>query len=191
MEAAGPRGRGQAGVSVRGVRFTADGWDGQCDECRQWWPLEADSWVPRTGLRRCRACVRETSRRYVAALRDANPEMRARHRAQSRENQGLKRAIHRDAYLEYQRRWFAANHVRLNAEAAERHSIKTELAGFPVRTSPREETPETLAYRAAFRTRWIAKHGPIVNGSVGDAATRQREYKREWMRAKRAAEKAA
>jgi hypothetical protein len=113
--------------------------------------------------------------------------MRARHRAQSRENQALKRAVGRDAYLEYQRRWFAKNHVRLNAESAERHAIQRELAGRKMsRRSGREETPETLAYRAAFRQKWIEKHGPIRPPAMD-----RKEYARLWMRRKRAAEKAA
>jgi hypothetical protein len=179
---------------VRGVRFREEGWEGQCDQCRQWWPLDTEAWRPKHGLRVCYACNRESRRQYVAALRASNPEMRARHREASRENQQLKRAVDRDRYLEYQRRWWAKNHVRLSAEAAERHAIQQELSGHTVRRrSPREETPETLAYRRAFRAKWIALHGPIVRPvpSFQERMARQRERKREWMRAKRAEAKAA
>lgn len=179
---------------MRGVRFREEGWEGQCDECRQWWPLDTDAWRPQHGLRRCYACNREERRRYIAALREAKPEMRARHRAASRENQALKRSVDRQSYLEYQRRWWARHHVRLSAEAAERHAIQQELAGHTVRRrSSREETPETLQYRRAFREKWIAKHGPIGPPVISfeEREERRRARKREWMRAKRAERAAA
>lgn len=169
---------------MKGVRLRLEGWEGQCDSCRQWWPLEEDHWIPKDGMAKCRACHNEVRRLYVRNLRNANPDMRARHREQSMANQREKRRVGRDAYLEYKRRWWAANHVRLMAEAAERHAIKLELAGKkPGRKSPRVETPETRAYRREFRQRWEEKHGPITPPKPTDES--RRTYNREWMRAYR------
>jgi hypothetical protein len=178
---------------MRGVRLTTEGWEGQCDKCRQWWPLDREFWHPRSGMRRCLACIREERRVYLRDLRRDNPEMRALHRERSRENQAVKRKLSRESYLEYQRRWYATNHVRLNAEAAERHAIHNELAGVTARRSPRDETPETLAYRAAFRKRWIAEHGPVIVGDPEpvDLVERRRARKREWQRRYRARMRAA
>jgi hypothetical protein len=171
---------------VRGVRHTEIGWEGQCDKCRQWWPLDLESWKPRTGMRRCYACLKEERRTYLATLRRDNPEMRERHREASRQNQAIKRRVGRDSYLEYQRRWYADHHVKLNAERAELHAIRCELAGHKIRRTSRDETPETLAIRAAFRHRWMLENGSV---SLTELARleRRRERKREWMRRKRAA----
>lgn len=167
---------------MRGVRLTEIGWEGQCDQCRQWWPLDTEWWRPRHGMRRCIACLNEERREYLARLRSENPEMRARHRAASRVNERTKRAADPQAFLEYQRRWYARNHERLNAERAERHLILAELAGRKVRTTTRDETPETLRIRKEYRKRWIAEHGPIRTPPSDEL----RAYKREWMRRKRA-----
>lgn len=168
---------------MRGVRHSKDGWDGQCDKCRQWWPLDTEFWVPRFGMRRCRACHNEERKVYLRKLRADNPEMRAIHRERSRENQRMKRRVWgRDAFLEYQRRWYAENHERLNAERAERHLILAELDGRTIRTSSREETPETLRIRKEYRKRWIEEHGPIHT----PPSDKLRAYKRDWMRRKRA-----
>jgi hypothetical protein len=174
---------------MRGVRLTEIGWEGQCDKCRSWWPLDTENWKPRTGLRQCYACIKERSRAALAQLRRDNPEMRERHRAASRENQAEKRRVDRDSYLEYQRRWYAAHHVKLNAERAELHAIRAELEGREIRRTSRDETPETLAIRTAFRRAWIAENGPLVTGPTltsDEELARRRAYQTEWMRRKRA-----
>lgn len=179
---------------MRGVRWREEGWEGQCDECRQWWPLDLEAWRPIHGLRRCYACNREERRVYLARIRDANPEMRARHRQASIENQTAKRRLSPEMYLEYQRRWYADNHVRLNAERAEKYLIESEINGGQRRRSSRDETPETIAYRAAYRARWIAENGPPVPDKkprLVESVEDRRKRKREWMRAKRAADRKA
>lgn len=169
--------------------MTEIGWEGQCDNCRQWWPLDLDNWKPKAGLRQCVVCVREDRAAYLRRLRDENPELRARHRVASRANFVAKRAADPQRYLEAQRSWYVKNHVRLNAERAEMHLIKLEMAGkTPSRKPVRDETPETLAYRAAFRRKWIEQHGEIVveHKRIADLE-RRRAYNREWMRRKRMA----
>lgn len=43
-----------------GVRHREDtGFEGRCEECRGWWPLDAEFWLLTKGLRRCRACQNE------------------------------------------------------------------------------------------------------------------------------------
>lgn len=178
---------------MRGCRFRADtGFEGQCDRCRQWWPLDADSWTFASGFRRCRACVAELRAAAVRELRANDPAMRARHRVSNEANRKAKRAADPAAFREYQRRWYAENSVRLMAETAERHLIRSELAGHTARRSPRDETPETLAFRADYRRRWIEKHGPVVRSSRGGrTADETRAANREWMRRDRAGKKRA
>lgn len=57
---------------MTGVRFrTASGFEGRCDMCREWWPIDTEFWDPKHGLSRCRACLRafknETARRKYAS----------------------------------------------------------------------------------------------------------------------------
>jgi hypothetical protein len=171
---------------MRGVRYTEIGWEGQCDKCRQWWPLDTESWRPRTGMRRCYACLKEERRTYLATLRADNPDMRERHRVTNRANQQAKRAADPQSWLEYQRRWYAEHHVRINAERAELHAIRSELAGHRIQRTSRDETPETLAIRAAFRKKWMAENRAVPPTEI-ERLERRRERKREWMRRKRAA----
>lgn len=43
-----------------GVRFREDtGFEGRCEECRGWWPMDSEFWLLTKGLRRCRACQNE------------------------------------------------------------------------------------------------------------------------------------
>jgi hypothetical protein len=159
---------------VRGVRYTEIGWEGHME-----------NWKP-PGLRQCRACIAERRNELEARRYWASPEKRARHAAAVAENARAKRhAIGADAYDERKRRWHANNHVRRNAERAERHAIECGLRGITPRTSRRDETPETIAYRKAYRRRWITEHGPITTDIA--RLERRRERKREWMRRKRAA----
>lgn len=173
---------------MRGVRLATEGWEGQCDKCRQWWPLDVENWIPRFGMRRCRACHNEERKVYLRELRANNPEMRAIHRERSRENQRMKRRVWgRDAFLEYQRRWYADNYERLNAERAERHLILAELEGRKIRRTSREETPQTLEWRRQYRERWEKEHGPVRPPQrAGMSVDERRAYNREWMRRKRA-----
>ena len=98
---------------MRGARWREDtGYEGQCDRCRQWWPLDDDSWVKKTGFRRCRACLTEEKAAYQRELRASDPEMVARHRLTNEVNRKAKRQADPASFREYQRRWYAANCVR-------------------------------------------------------------------------------
>jgi hypothetical protein len=69
-------------VRVTGVRFRkADGFEGQCNGCLDWFPLDVEFWAPSRGLRFCRVCEREKTRARMAVLR-GDPETRARYGAQ-------------------------------------------------------------------------------------------------------------
>jgi hypothetical protein len=177
---------------VKGLRWREDtGYEGQCDRCRQYWPLDDSSWIKKTGFRRCRACLIEERAAYQRELRAGDPEMRARHRETNEVNRKAKRAADPASFREYQRRWYAANCVRLMAQTAERHLIRAELAGRPCISRRGPETPETQAYRDDFRRRWIAEHGPIVRTpeqvTIEQKREERRAYNREWMRRRRAA----
>jgi hypothetical protein len=73
---------------VTGVRWTGEGFEGRCDACCEWLPLEPDSrddfWPCKgRGLRICRACDRLKANGRVKALRES-PEYRARELAYTR-----------------------------------------------------------------------------------------------------------
>lgn len=43
-----------------GVRWRPDTlFEGRCEECRGWWPLDDEFWIVTKGFRRCRACQNE------------------------------------------------------------------------------------------------------------------------------------
>jgi len=55
---------------VTGVRWRSDtGWEGRCNECCDWWPLDHEFWYPRQGLARCRACQNLAQRRSERRIR--------------------------------------------------------------------------------------------------------------------------
>lgn len=77
-----------------GVRFREDtGFEGRCERCREFWPLDAEFWRLSRGLRRCRGCWRETEAEYE---RRRPPIMRtaeavARKRSRDNERKRLER----------------------------------------------------------------------------------------------------
>ncbi len=62
------------------VRLRPEGFEGRCEACKEWWPVERQFWHTNSGLRRCRACVLER-RRGATARRQRRtpitPELRA------------------------------------------------------------------------------------------------------------------
>jgi len=119
----------KAGVrasSHAAVRWTPDGYEMRCSLCREWWPLDADHWQPRHGMRRCLSCQRAykaakmAGYREDAAVREARlersrlayridaPRQRARLRAW--------RAANREKVAEYNRRYRERHAERLRAK---------------------------------------------------------------------------
>lgn len=83
---------------MNGVRWSEEilGYEGKCDECKEYWPLERGVfWKPHAGLRRCAACIREDNTRRARAAyiakRGRSPEAYARHLARDREYKRLAR----------------------------------------------------------------------------------------------------
>lgn len=61
---------------VTGVRLRADvGWEGRCNECCEWWPLDEEFWYPRQGVARCRGCINLAQRRAERRLRASEVDM--------------------------------------------------------------------------------------------------------------------
>jgi len=107
---------------MTGVRFREGGFEGRCEYCRSWWPLEVAYWMPRGGLRRCKACYAEYHR------------LKERGRSATEANRELKLANGRIAYrlnrverLAYNRRWKAANRERV-AEYNRRYRAERRAA---------------------------------------------------------------
>ena len=96
---------------MTGVRWREDtGFEGRCEYCRSWWPLEVSNWRPRGGLRRCAACYREYHRLKEAGRSaiQANKELKLA-------NSRIAYRLNREERLEYNRRWKAANRERIAA----------------------------------------------------------------------------
>lgn len=75
---------------MTGVRWhRTDGWEGRCDVCAEWLPLDPEFWpVKGRGLRWCRACENERRRIIQASRRAADP---AHDRAMNRAHYALNR----------------------------------------------------------------------------------------------------
>jgi hypothetical protein len=80
---------------MTGVRWREDtGFEGKCDDCREYWPLDVEFWSLKHGLVRCHAChlevrrQRESGRRRTAFM---SPEALARKRARDNERKRQER----------------------------------------------------------------------------------------------------
>jgi hypothetical protein len=97
---------------MTGVRWRRDvgpdgGFEGQCEACLEWWPLDLEFWYPRRSLRHCRDCERTKTRLRLAKLRE-DPAVRAQYVADNR------------AYYEYAR-------DAINAKRREQRRIRRLL----------------------------------------------------------------
>ena len=88
---------------MTGVRWRPDtGFEGKCDRCLEWWPLDRTCWFPDHGMKRCRACLSEIQsqknklRRLDPEKRKADVEaMRAFRRANAEHVQEQRKAYYR------------------------------------------------------------------------------------------------
>lgn len=83
---------------MTGVRYGELGFEGRCDGCSLYWPLDAEFWPRGRGLRHCRACEQELM------------NLRAR--------------VRRDAHVAYNRAWRAANRDSYNAKVRDRQRLR-------------------------------------------------------------------
>lgn len=94
---------------MEGVRHREDtGFEGQCEYCRTWWPLDTEFWRPHAGLRRCEACWALYKREHEAGRR-ADEIVRLMKNTRGREAYYM----NRPQRLESNRRWKAANRERV------------------------------------------------------------------------------
>lgn len=130
-------------MRVSGVRWREDtGFELRCETCAQdggqttYWPLTLEFWNPRDSMRFCRACLSRRRRVRERARSHADPEYRARKRADALYQREAKRVYQREyrrqnaARLgEYNRLWYAANRDRINARRREQYRrLQEELA---------------------------------------------------------------
>lgn len=103
-----------------GVRLGESGFEGRCDGCLEYWPIEPEFWpVPTHGTRLCRACDNE-KRRIIARGRRA-------------------------AQVEYNRQWRELNREQYNAKVRQRR-LERRLADLdtPEATAKRERHTEYM-----------------------------------------------
>ncbi|MCC6311385.1 MAG: hypothetical protein IT345_10765 [Trueperaceae bacterium] len=182
---------------MQGVRFREDvGFEGQCDYCLEYWPIDQEFWYPKHGMRACRGCLREMKKTKLA-VRRLDPEKRARDREGSYENRELKK----DMYREAQQAWYVRNRERLLAEKRAKYRAEREAAGHKPSAplTPEDRVERLRAARAKYhelnrekrnmanRLRYIEQK--LARGAhltERDKADRARAYNRDWMRRKRA-----
>jgi hypothetical protein len=158
------------------IRWRDDtGWEYRCGDCAAkaidcFWPLTDEFWDRKRTMRRCRSCQKNRDARRSRELYRKSP--------QYRENQ--RRAAKRyaeetvDARRIYERqRWQDVKEM----DEEDRALVRAKAAA------------RQRAYRA--RKRAAAGLPPPVEVVVTTELQQRRARKREWMRAKRAAEKAA
>ena len=81
---------------MTGVRWREDtGYEGRCDDCKEYWPLDDEFWSPKHGLARCRGCYlarraqREHGRKRPTKF--MSPEALANKRARDNERRRRER----------------------------------------------------------------------------------------------------
>jgi predicted RNase H-like nuclease len=109
---------------MTGVRFREDtGFEGRCDYCLSWWPLDREFWYPVHGMRRCRACLSDLQRRKNA-VRRSDPEVRAADVASVR----MKRHANREQHLERRRAYYRKNRAAICAKRRAEYAKACEPA---------------------------------------------------------------
>lgn len=81
---------------MTGVRWRKDeGFEGQCEDCREWWPIDVDFFTPSHGMRICRACFLERRRQRESGRSRRvifmTPETLAKKRARDNERKRRER----------------------------------------------------------------------------------------------------
>lgn len=115
---------------MTGVRWHDElGFQGKCDYCLEWWPLDEEFWqVSKRSFRMCRSCLRDYGRLKQAERRE-DPETRARDREGSR--------VQREALTvagvmgEYRARWYRKNAERIRAQRRASYAAKRAAEGKP------------------------------------------------------------
>ena len=104
---------------MTGVRWREDvGFEGRCEQCREWWPITGEHWnaARHGGWKRCKACQH-----------DGNLAIQRRLYAKNRRS---------PAFLAYQKQWYRDHSVRLCAQARARtqryHDIEAGLIRVPL-----------------------------------------------------------
>lgn len=187
-----------------GVRYREDvGFEGMCDYCTEWWPIDLAFWWPKQGYRKCRACGRAQTAARVGRLRD-DPVVRARHAEAARENAKAKVEVYqpvRDA-------WYIRNRERILAKKRAAYAAAKASVGLTVRTPMTDEERrarkrETDAYYYTrkrerrndnqvslyYQSKFLADTRIVTPEATELRRAARRAYNREWMRNYRAAQK--
>lgn len=133
---------------MTGVRWREDvGFQGKCDYCLEWWPLDGEFWqLSKHAFRMCVACIRDY-KRLKQAERRQDPDARARDREDVR---AQKAALNAAGILgEYRARWYRANADRIRANKRATYAAQRKADGKPY--TPREARPSGVL--AALRRR--------------------------------------
>lgn len=140
-----------------GFRFRDGGWEGKCQTCREWLPLDNEFWPTYDGAAwgRCRPCLREYKSRFARERKARRtPEQADDERAALRLVMAVKRPLTREARREAGRRHYAAHREEVRARARARFAALPESEKARIRAKNRDDQRRR---RAAKRSAAMAE----------------------------------
>ena len=124
-----------------GFRFRDGGWEGKCQRCREWLPLDAEFWPTFDGAAwgRCRPCLREYHAEW-RRLRQSSltPEQAEAERAERRIVRRAKDPLRRERLREAGRRHYIRHREDIRTRARARFAALPEAEKERIRTRNRE-----------------------------------------------------
>lgn len=126
---------------MNGVRWRVEGFEGQCNACLEWLPLETEFWSPKFGLSKCRTCHQEIDRQRAAAER-ADPVRGKELRVYSRDMKRVYYHADPEKFREKGRENYAKHKPRAAAYRKAHYAANRE-----------QELAKSREYRVANRAR--------------------------------------
>ena len=113
---------------MNGVRFREDEFQGQCETCRDWWPITQEFWYPRWGMRRCRACVKAARNDHQNARYRNEPAFREAKLAAAKLTAWKDRVTKPGLIAERKLAYYYRNRERILAGQRERYAARRRAA---------------------------------------------------------------
>ncbi len=113
---------------MTGVRFREDTFQGQCETCHEWWPISTEFWLPRWGVRRCRACVMAHRRDHQNARYWNEPAYRETRLEAARLTAWKDRVNKPTVISDRKHAYYLANRQRILAQSRERYASRKRVA---------------------------------------------------------------
>lgn len=123
---------------MKDVRWREEsGFEGKCEYCREWWPVDTEFWYPGKSVRMCRGCL-QVYQRLKMAERRKDPAKRETDRAAVYD---MRKALTQAGIMgEYRRAWYLSNRDKILRDRRERYARERAAAGKPY--TPRVDGPD-------------------------------------------------